>query len=77
LLACKEIKTQHAEALFKAQQGMDVPLISNYYNQLTNIDYNLTQKQYPINEALKLAIEMVLNHFHYSEPINEEQRNAS
>ena len=81
LLACKEIKTQHAEAFenieFKAQQGMDVPLISNYYNQLTNIDYNLTQKQYPINEALKLAIEMVLNHFHYSEPINEEQRNAS
>ena len=81
LLACKEIKTQHAEAFenieLKARQGMDVPFVSNYYNQLTNIDYHLTLKQYPINEAMKLAIEMVLNHFHYCEPFGEEQRNAS
>jgi len=81
LLTCKDIKAHHAHAheviTTKAQEGLTVPIANNYYNQLTDIDYNLSRQLYPINEAMRLAIEMVLNHFHYSEPYGEDQKNAS
>lgn len=80
LLTCKDIKAEHADAheeiTLKAQAGLPVPLANNYYTQLTDIDYHLTLKQYPINEAMRLAIEMVLNHFHYSEPESEDYKNV-
>lgn len=81
LLACKDIKATYPKVYdavnTQAEEGVSVPLATNYYNQLSDIDYNLSQKQYPINEAMRLAIEMVLNHFHYSEPFDEHVKNAS
>lgn len=81
LLTCKDIKSTYPiiyESLNKqAKEGSEVPLATNYYNQLTDIDYNLSKQQYPINVAMRLAIEMVLNHYHYSEPLGEDFRSAS
>lgn len=81
LLACSTIKNAYPDIFEslnnKALEGLTVPLAINYYNQLTDIDYNLSKQQYPINEAMRLAIEMVLNHYHYSEPLNEEIKSAS
>jgi Fe-S-cluster containining protein len=81
LLTCKDIKTEHTEAheviTTKAQDGLEVPMASNYYTLLTDIDYHLSLKSYPINEAMRLAIEMVLNHFHYCEPARENYKNVS
>lgn len=81
LLTCKDIKAEypvaHEEITLSAQAGLMVPVANNYYNQLTDIDYHLTMRQYPINEAMRLAIEMVLNHFHYSEPESEDYKNVS
>jgi len=81
LLVCKDIKATYPDVYnavnTQAEEGLHVPLATNYYNQLSAIDYPLSQKQYPINEAMRLAIEMVLNHFHYSEPFDEDVKNAS
>jgi uncharacterized protein len=81
LLACKDIKSTYPTIYDtvnkQAKEGAIVPLATNYYNQLSDIDYNLSQQQYPINVAMRLAIEMVLNHYHYSEPVGEEVKNAS
>ncbi|MBC7450821.1 MAG: YkgJ family cysteine cluster protein [Cytophagales bacterium] len=81
LLTCKDLKAEYPKEMdairLEAKEGMQVPLATNYFQKLTEIDYQLTLKQYPINEAMKLAIEMVLNHFHYSEPMDENHRNAS
>ncbi|WP_299255418.1 YkgJ family cysteine cluster protein [uncultured Cytophaga sp.] len=81
LLACKDIKstfpTLQVDVNKQAHDGLQVPLATNYYNQLSDIDYNLSKQQYPINEAMRLAIEMVLNHFHYSDPSSEDHKNAS
>ena len=81
LLACKDIKATYADIYnavnVQAEEGLLVPLATNYYNKLSDIDYSLSQKQYPINEAMRLAIEMVLNHYHYNEPLKEEIKNAS
>jgi hypothetical protein len=52
----------------QAKQGLAVPLAHNYYTQLTDIDYHLAQTSYPMNVAMKLAIEMVMTHFHYTDP---------
>jgi hypothetical protein len=48
-----------------------------YYTRLTEIDYHLSLKQYPINEAMRLAIELVLNHFHFTTPSAEVIKSAS
>jgi len=78
LLACKDIKAAYPDVYNAVNTQADpVPLTTNYYNQLSAIDYPLSQKQYPINEAMRLAIEMVLSHFHYSEPFGEDVKNAS
>jgi Fe-S-cluster containining protein len=81
LLACKDIKSTFPDLQVtvnkEAHDGLQVPLATNYYNNLSDIDYNLSKQQYPINEAMRLALEMVLNHFHYSDPSNEDRKNAS
>lgn len=80
ILACKDIKAEHHEAIEQigkhAKQGLKVPMANNYHTQLSDIDYNLSMNQYPINEATRLAIEMTMNHFHYSEPIVVDVRIA-
>lgn len=69
LLMCKKIKEHKKEAYETAtvaiNQGLDVPLSSDYYTRLYNIDFNLTQEQVPINIAIRKAIEEVLRHFWY------------
>jgi len=40
-------------------------VMSDYYMQLHSIDYLLTKEFYPINEAMKKAIETVLHHYAY------------
>lgn len=81
LLTCTTIKDEYPDLYesinTKAQEGLAVPLAMNYYNQLTDIDYNLSKQQYPINEAMRIAVEMVLNHYHYSEPFGENIKSAS
>lgn len=81
LLTCTTIKDAYPDIYEsinkKAQEGLAVPLATNYYNQLTDIDYNLSKERFSINEAMRLAIEMVLNHYHYSEPLGEDIKSAS
>ena len=81
LLTCKEIKAQYPEAYEKitkeAQEGKEVPLVALYHNKLSAIDHYLTQQQYPINEAMRLAIEIVMNHFHYTETSVDIEKNVS
>ena len=71
MVTCKEIKTAYPvayqELTQQAEAGMLVPQISYYHSKLSAIDYPLSQEQYPINKAIELALEMVLNHFYYAE----------
>ena len=50
-----------------------MPLMSNYYFQLRCIDPGLSQEFYPINTAIKKALEVVLHYYAYRE---EENRAA-
>jgi uncharacterized protein len=72
LVTCSVIKTEqtaaYAEAIVKIEAGLDVPTMNQYYMQLQCIDYNLTAKYYPINIAIKHAIETVMQYYSYENP---------
>jgi hypothetical protein len=69
LATCKIIKDGQAdnykstaEAMIK---GLYVPVFTEYYMQLNQIDFNLGNIILPINKALKMAIEEVLQYYAY------------
>lgn len=45
--------------------ALDVPVMKNYSMMLYSIDFSLAQRQYPFNEALRLALETVLSNLLY------------
>lgn len=69
LATCKIIKEGQTENYNLAQKaisnGKPVPIFTDYYMQLTQIDYHLASIILPINQALKMAIEEVLQYYAY------------
>jgi len=64
LSTCKPIKKEFVNELSLAAnyiiKGNDLPVVSQYYSQLYSIDYNLSTIFYPVNKAIRLAIEKVM-----------------
>ncbi len=73
LVTCSTIKTGQPEAIRHTATGVTtgapMPLMSNYYYRLRSIDPGLSQEFYPINIAIKKAIETVLHYYAYREEI--------
>jgi uncharacterized protein len=69
LVTCQIIKTEQTDAfeetVKKIDQGEPIPILSQYYMQLHSIDFELTREFFPINEAIKRAIETILHYFAY------------
>ena len=69
LVTCQIIKTEQSAAYRSAEErveaGMPVPVMNQYYMQLYAIDAELARVSYPINEAIKKAIETVLHYYAY------------
>lgn len=71
LITCQIIKTEQAKeyqsTVQKIEEGLDVPVMSQYYMQLHAIDAELARDFYPINSAIRKAIETVLHYYSYRE----------
>lgn len=69
LATCKIIKTEQVKNFENAsnliQNGLPVPIFTDYYMNLFQIDYHLGNIILPINKALKYAIEEVLQYYAY------------
>ena len=69
LVTCQTIKTAQPNEASQANEniknGMDVPIIRNYYQRLFSIDFVLAGKVLPINQAIIEAIETVLGYYSY------------
>lgn len=69
LVTCQIIKSEQSENYEKAVSGIangyDVPMMNQYYMQLHGIDMDLTRDFYPINTAIRKAIETVLHYYSY------------
>ena len=71
LITCQVIKSEqtanyHAAAA-AIKEGGEVPVMSEYYMRLHAIDFDLTREFFPINEAIKRAIEVILHYYAYRE----------
>lgn len=69
LVTCSVIKEEQSAAYEKSRQeiagGMKVPIMNEFYMQLHAIDEPLTSTFYPINVAIRKAIEAVLHYYAY------------
>lgn len=69
LATCKIIKENQSENYNNTTEaianGLYVPIFSDYYMHLSQIDFKLAKTMLPINEALKRAIEEVLHYYAY------------
>jgi Fe-S-cluster containining protein len=69
LATCSIIKEEQRDCYEKTNkaiaEGLYVPVFTDYYMQLNQIDYQLGSKIMPINKALKTALEEVLQHYSY------------
>ena len=69
LATCKIIKEGQQENYHTAEEaiskGLYVPVFTDYYMQLSQIDNRLATTLLPINQALATAIEEVLHYYAY------------
>ncbi|TFV95891.1 YkgJ family cysteine cluster protein [Algoriphagus kandeliae] len=76
LIICKVLKEQKSDQYHRAiqavQEDLEIPLAASYYGRLSDIDAHLSQT-YPINQAIRMAIEMVLQYKFYEESESAEE----
>lgn len=69
LVTCQTIKTEQSDAYARASRGVEeggsIPVMNQYYMQLLGIDQQLARDFYPVNEAIRRAIETVLHYYAY------------
>ncbi len=69
LVTCKLIKEQQVESYEKAMALLNqkeyVPVFTDYYKKLMQIDFKLANQYLPVNEAISLALETVLSYYAY------------
>ena len=67
LVTCQIIKEETAsyfqKAVEKIDAGSEIPVMSHFYMRMHAIDFELTREFFPINEAIKRALEVIL-HYH-------------
>lgn len=80
LATCKIIKesqTANYNLTTKAiSNGLYVPVFTDYYMQLNQIDFNLGNLIVPVNKALKMALEEVINYYAYR-PVPDIEKRCS
>ena len=69
MITCRTIKTEQEENYSKAinNGAENIPLAQSYYRRLMNVDDELSRTQYPVNVAIKKAIEEVMHYYSYRE----------
>lgn len=72
LVTCKVIKKVYNASYLQTSRSLGtlpVPIMKRYYAMLYPLDFIDAQKFYPLNEALRMAIETVLFHFSYHQQV--------
>ena len=72
LVTCRPLKEEKTDDVKSAQdyiqKGGNVPLMRNYQLRLMGIDPELSRKQYPIREAIRQALVVVLSYYAFRRP---------
>ena len=79
LATCKFIKEGQADNYNSTSEaitkGLNVPIFTEYYMQLNQIDFQLGNVILPVNKALKMAIEVVFQYYAYR-PFPDAKKNC-
>lgn len=71
IITCKKIKTEkkvlYDNAVNAIKSEMPIPSSTDAYRKINNIDFRLTERQLPINQAIKEALESVITFKFYTE----------
>ncbi len=71
LVTCQIIKSEQAVNVeytnTQIAEGKELPVMNQFYMQLHAIDAELAREFFPINEAIKRAIEVILHYYAYRE----------
>lgn len=66
---CRKIKEampeKYIDAYLAVKSGLKIPLMTDYYQRLNHVDFELARKMYPVNIAIQKAIEVVLSYYTY------------
>lgn len=69
IAACKTMKLELPSEIAKANDILLTkpigPRATNYYQRLQFIDFTEAQNLYPIGDAIRIAVETIVTHFHY------------
>jgi Fe-S-cluster containining protein len=69
MVTCKLIKEQQVESYEKALEMLKakstVPVFADYYQKLMQIDFRLSKDILPINKAIQVALETVMQYYAY------------
>ncbi len=69
LVTCQIIKVEQQERFEstekKIKEGAIIPIMNQYYMQLHAVDFDLTNRFYPIRIAIQKAIETVIHYYAY------------
>jgi len=69
LVTCAIIKgdqtAQYESAALKVSEGAKIPVMNHFYMRLYGIDADLSREFFPINQAIKRAIEVILHYYAY------------
>jgi uncharacterized protein len=69
LITCQIIKTEQAPAFSNAEKriegGLTVPVMNEFYMQLASVDFDMARDFFPINMAIRKAIEAVMHYYAY------------
>ena len=74
MVSCQVIKTEQPVEYLVTQaavltKNQGVPVMRDHYMKLHAIDSELSQKFYPINEAIRRAIHIVLQYYSYRDDL--------
>jgi uncharacterized protein len=69
MITCSIIKSNHQEFFRNAESllanSSHLPIAAEYYSKLQSVDLTLTMQTYPINIAIRKALEYVLSYYSY------------
>jgi len=65
LVSCNFIKTLPTSQHILIEQLKSAPKITDYYMKLSGIDLKMANEQFPINEAIRKALEIVILYFQF------------
>lgn len=76
MITCTIIKSKYP-AIFKNHESLlaytkHLPIASQYYSKLQSVDLSLSQETYPINIAIRKALEYVLSYYTYRKHPNKQ-----